>query len=284
MLEALVLLPLAGAASYFGVAGVRRWALHHQALDIPNLRSSHFHPTPRGGGLAVVLVTILGWVILGILFQPSTSWTALATYAFGASLIALVSWFDDLYSLSVATRFAAHSLGALVAIVCLRLLARDSAAAGTQCGARLGRPRGHLAMDRRPHERLQLHGRQRRHGRRAGRDCRVGLGVPGMVGQLPLAHEPVAAAGGRKLGVPASQLASGSDLHGRRGQRVSWAIRLPFCRFFRYVHRAPWPASARSWACCWSGHSSSTPRSLSCSVFAGAKTYWPHIAAISISG
>ena len=81
MLEAITLLPLAGIASYLGVDGVRRWALHHQALDIPNQRSSHSRPTPRGGGLAVVFVTILGWVILGIVFQPSTSWTALLAYA-----------------------------------------------------------------------------------------------------------------------------------------------------------------------------------------------------------
>jgi UDP-N-acetylmuramyl pentapeptide phosphotransferase/UDP-N-acetylglucosamine-1-phosphate transferase len=117
MLEALTLLPLAGLASYVGVDGVRRWALHHHALDIPNQRSSHSHPTPRGGGLAVVSVTTLGWVILGILCQPSTSWTALLTYAAGASLIALVSWFDDLYSLSAATRLAAHGLAAAAAIL-----------------------------------------------------------------------------------------------------------------------------------------------------------------------
>ena len=117
MLEAITLLPVAGVAAYFGVDGVRRWALHHQALDIPNQRSSHSRPTPRGGGLAVAFVTILGWVILGTVFQPSTSWTALLTYALGASLIAMVSWLDDLYSLSAATRFAAHGLAALAAIV-----------------------------------------------------------------------------------------------------------------------------------------------------------------------
>jgi len=117
MLEAIALLPIAGVVSYFGVAGVRRWALHHQALDIPNERSSHFRPTPRGGGLAIVSVTILGWVILGILFQPSTPWIALATYAAGASLIALVSWVDDLHSLSAAKRLVAHGFGALAAVL-----------------------------------------------------------------------------------------------------------------------------------------------------------------------
>ena len=64
MLHAIVLLLIATTASYFGVAGLRRWALHHLPLDIPNQRSSHFRPTPRGGGLAIVLVTALGWIAL----------------------------------------------------------------------------------------------------------------------------------------------------------------------------------------------------------------------------
>ena len=117
MLEAFTLLPLAGAAAYFGVDGMRRWALRHRALDIPNQRSSHSRPTPRGGGLAVAFVTILGWVALGIIFQPATSAAALWAYALGAGMIALVSWCDDLYSLSAAKRFAVHGLAALVAIV-----------------------------------------------------------------------------------------------------------------------------------------------------------------------
>ena len=37
--------------SYICVGGLRRWAERHQILDIPNARSSHTHPIPRGGGL-----------------------------------------------------------------------------------------------------------------------------------------------------------------------------------------------------------------------------------------
>jgi Fuc2NAc and GlcNAc transferase len=46
---------LALAASYFGVATIRRMAERRQFLDIPNERSSHTRPTPRGGGLAIVV-------------------------------------------------------------------------------------------------------------------------------------------------------------------------------------------------------------------------------------
>ena len=37
---------------------VRRYALHRGMLDVPNARSSHTVPTPRGGGVAIVAVAL----------------------------------------------------------------------------------------------------------------------------------------------------------------------------------------------------------------------------------
>jgi len=58
---------IAFTASYLLVFWFRRWALRCNLLDIPNERSSHVVPTPRGGGLAIVIVTLIGsgalWVI-----------------------------------------------------------------------------------------------------------------------------------------------------------------------------------------------------------------------------
>ncbi|HLO18333.1 MAG TPA: hypothetical protein VK206_26105, partial [Anaerolineales bacterium] len=44
--------------SYISVFYIRRLALRHQILDHPNERSSHSIPMPRGGGLAIVLLTL----------------------------------------------------------------------------------------------------------------------------------------------------------------------------------------------------------------------------------
>ena len=44
--------------SYLGVWIIRRYAEKRQLLDHPNERSSHSMPTPRGGGLAIVLIVI----------------------------------------------------------------------------------------------------------------------------------------------------------------------------------------------------------------------------------
>ena len=102
--------------SYASVAGLRRWSERHQILDIPNARSSHTRPTPRGGGLAIVVVSLLGLIVAWV-FTPTWPFSWLLTYLSGAILIAAVSWLDDLRSLPNRLRFSAHSLGAIVLIV-----------------------------------------------------------------------------------------------------------------------------------------------------------------------
>ena len=43
---------------------LRRYALSRSLMDIPNARSSHSVPTPRGGGVAIVLVFLLALLML----------------------------------------------------------------------------------------------------------------------------------------------------------------------------------------------------------------------------
>lgn len=54
----------AGLASLLLTAALRRYALARSLLDIPNARSSHSLPTPRGGGLAFVLTFLAGTLVL----------------------------------------------------------------------------------------------------------------------------------------------------------------------------------------------------------------------------
>lgn len=102
--------------SYLSVIPLRRWTERRQILDIPNERSSHTRPIPLGGGLAIVLVSMVG-LIIASLINPAWPLWELSTYLFGATLIALVSWLDDLKPLPNRIRFAAHSVGALSAIL-----------------------------------------------------------------------------------------------------------------------------------------------------------------------
>ena len=101
---------------YLAVSGLRRWAERRQILDIPNERSSHIQPIPRGGGIAICTITLTGLIAYQFL-DLDWSWSVLLAYSIGASLIAGVSWRDDLHSLTNWVRFSAHSVGALVAIL-----------------------------------------------------------------------------------------------------------------------------------------------------------------------
>ena len=52
---------------------VRTWALARAVLDVPNARSLHAAPTPRGGGLAIVVVVLALEAVLlvsGLLAAP----------------------------------------------------------------------------------------------------------------------------------------------------------------------------------------------------------------------
>jgi Fuc2NAc and GlcNAc transferase len=94
------------------LTGWVRWvALQRTWLDVPNARSSHSVPTPRGGGLAIVAVTLggvaLGWA-LGIV--PTR---AAAGMLGGGTLVALAGWIDDRRHLTPLARAAAQCLAAV---------------------------------------------------------------------------------------------------------------------------------------------------------------------------
>lgn len=54
----LVAFAAAAALSWIGVAGALRFARRKALLDVPTERSSHTVPTPRGGGLGIVLALV----------------------------------------------------------------------------------------------------------------------------------------------------------------------------------------------------------------------------------
>ena len=86
-------------------------------LDHPNARSAHKRPTPRGGGLGVVLAFMAGMVVL---YQVAV-YARVAERQFlgvivAAGAIAAVALTDDVRDLSARLRLAAQALAALVAV------------------------------------------------------------------------------------------------------------------------------------------------------------------------
>lgn len=113
MLSIAVLIALALGLSYAGVGYLRLWAERREVLDVPNERSSHSRPTPRGGGLAIAIITLAGlWFIAWC--HAAEPRLPLLAYTFGAALVVVVGWLDDVRSLPRSVRFAAHSLAALL--------------------------------------------------------------------------------------------------------------------------------------------------------------------------
>jgi Fuc2NAc and GlcNAc transferase len=111
----LVVCALVAAALLTGL--VRRIAAGRGVLDVPNPRSSHQVPTPRGGGLAIVVVTTTCLLVLALrgLFR----WDVLAALTGGGLVVALVGFVDDRRSLSAAVRLGVHFSAALWALLCL---------------------------------------------------------------------------------------------------------------------------------------------------------------------
>jgi UDP-GlcNAc:undecaprenyl-phosphate GlcNAc-1-phosphate transferase len=122
-------LPLAPSLLYAlgctAVAAAITWSMAHFAVlvDVPNARSSHARPTPRGGGvgiLAAFFVGLAGMHVAADLFdQPG-----LAAFAAAALIMGLAGLADDVRSMKFTTKLAAQ-VGASVIAMAGGLVIRD---------------------------------------------------------------------------------------------------------------------------------------------------------------
>jgi len=105
---------VSGLSSFALTKAVTAQLRRRAVLDLPNDRSSHSVPTPRGGGLALVIVLICGFAgggSLGLL--PGEQTLKLGSLVL---FLAAMSWMDDLYNLSPLIRFGSHILAVIVAL------------------------------------------------------------------------------------------------------------------------------------------------------------------------
>lgn len=93
---------------------LRRYALHKSLLDIPNGRSSHTLPTPRGGGVAIVIsyLVALVWMLWAGLMGRDLF---LAMFGAGA-LIAALGFLDDHGHIAARWRLLGHFFAAAWAL------------------------------------------------------------------------------------------------------------------------------------------------------------------------
>ncbi|WP_411959326.1 MraY family glycosyltransferase [Pseudomonas sp. s4] len=98
----------AGFTSLLMTAALRRYALARSLLDIPNARSSHTLPTPRGGGVSFVVTFLAAVLVLGLGWND-TIVPGLQYGLLGAGgLIALIGFMDDHGHIAARWRLLGH--------------------------------------------------------------------------------------------------------------------------------------------------------------------------------
>lgn len=100
------------------ITGAVRWLLgRHGLMDLPNARSSHTVPVPRGGGVGIVVafLSAVAWILARHLILTNLAWALIG----GGLAIAIVGFLDDRFKLAAWPRIVVHSLAAAWAVWCL---------------------------------------------------------------------------------------------------------------------------------------------------------------------
>lgn len=99
-------LPVVFSISFFLTWALRHYALSRSLMDVPNERSSHSVPTPRGGGVGIVIAFALALVVLWF-SGPGSSADFVAILGAGG-LIAVIGFMDDHGHIAARWRLLGH--------------------------------------------------------------------------------------------------------------------------------------------------------------------------------
>ena len=112
---AIILPPLAAfAVAWTVVRLIRRMAVRLSLIDNPNARSSHRAPIPRGGGVGIVLGSLVGIAASALTGAGVTSSVAVVLLATVA--VAVVGLVDDVRGVSPGVRLAVHTTAAIMVV------------------------------------------------------------------------------------------------------------------------------------------------------------------------
>ncbi|WP_409316685.1 MraY family glycosyltransferase [Pseudomonas sp. KCJK9016] len=110
-----LLVPAICALSFALTAILRRYALASSMLDVPNHRSSHTVPTPRGGGVSIVVTFLLSLVTVKTGGFIDFSFFLGATGA--GLLVAVIGFMDDHGHIAARWRLLGHFAAAVWILV-----------------------------------------------------------------------------------------------------------------------------------------------------------------------
>jgi Fuc2NAc and GlcNAc transferase len=110
------LIGLLGFLSFILTYLINQFALRNKIFDIPNERSLHDKPTPKVGGIAIVLTWYIG---ISILFFSGIIERGLYFALLSGIILAFVSLIDDIRGLKPIIRLVVHFLTAIIAFTFL---------------------------------------------------------------------------------------------------------------------------------------------------------------------
>jgi Fuc2NAc and GlcNAc transferase len=93
---------------------LRKYALYKNVIDIPNSRSSHTTPTPRGGGVAIV-ITFLVSILISIFYEKLAYEIGIILFI-STSLVAIVGFIDDHGHIDAKWRLSVHFLASFMVV------------------------------------------------------------------------------------------------------------------------------------------------------------------------
>ena len=105
------------------VSGFLTWVLvqittKRAMLDVPNARSSHQVPTPRGGGAALIITYFIG--LFAIYIKAVITDPMFLALLLGGGFIAWVGWVDDKRGVEAKWRLIVQTLAAVFALFLLK--------------------------------------------------------------------------------------------------------------------------------------------------------------------
>jgi UDP-N-acetylmuramyl pentapeptide phosphotransferase/UDP-N-acetylglucosamine-1-phosphate transferase len=109
----LILLLLTFSVTIILTLAIRYYAHHKDLLDHPNDRSSHVTPTPKGGGLAIMITFYSALTYLYLQTQVDAK---LFFALLSALPVIIISLIDDIYPLSAKIRFSVQLVSAAAAV------------------------------------------------------------------------------------------------------------------------------------------------------------------------
>lgn len=114
MLPAIIAAAVSAAVAWGVVHGIRLHARRVGLIDYPNPRSSHRAPTPRGGGVGIVLGAAAGLAVASAMGAPPDFRTiAIVTAAVGVACVGLI---DDVRALRPGPKLLAQTVAAVLVV------------------------------------------------------------------------------------------------------------------------------------------------------------------------